>query len=148
MGLVGGVGEVPLAGAPAACCCRRGPGSSPTPSFSGLGWLAALPAPLQQQNQGQSSWLPLYLSVVCLWVSCFSLSVFVSVSLPLMPESSSSSPPPCSSLSLVPGSQHGDPKQYSREAHPLFTLSERSRGRGGSHLQWQTWGRTGSECGQ
>lgn len=87
--------------------------SSPAPFLSGLGWLAALPVSLQQQIQGQSSWLPLHPSVVCLWVSCWSLPAFVSISVSLTWESSSSSSPLSSSLSQVPGLQYGDPKQYS-----------------------------------
>lgn len=76
--------------------------AAPAPSLCGLGWLAALPVSLQQQNQGQSSWLPLHLSVVCLWVSRLSLcaSVCVFISFSLASETSTYFPLLSSSLSV------------------------------------------------
>lgn len=78
------------------------PWQLPAPSLCGLGWLAALPVSLQQQNQGQSSWLPLHLSVVCLWVSCLSLcaSVCVFISFSLASETSTYFPLLSSFLSV------------------------------------------------
>ena len=60
--------------------CKR---TAPPPLFSlGLaGWLPS--RSLQQQKEGQSSWLPVHLSVLWQWVS--SVSVFAFVSLCLSP---------------------------------------------------------------
>lgn len=96
-----------LAGAPVACCCRRGPGSSPTPPFlAGLaGWLPSqflCSNRTRDKAHGCLSTSPWY---VCGSPACLSLSLSlcVSISFSLLSESSTSFPPLSSSLSLVPG---------------------------------------------
>lgn len=100
------------------------PWQLPAPSLCGLGWLAALPVSLQQQNQGQSSWLPLHLSVVCLWVSCLSLCASVSLFLSPLHQR----PAPTSHFSLLPSQFQGHNKVTSNyipeKPDPLFTSSE------------------------
>lgn len=86
-----------------------------------VGWLPSWVS-LQQQNQGQSSWLSLHFPTVCLRLSC------PSISLSLSPESNPSFLPLSSFLSLVSRSQYGDPKLFLRRPHPLFTSPELSRG--------------------
>ena len=85
---MGALGAGSLAGSGGLWLRKRpwqGPASAQLPRpFSLWAWLAGcLPVSLQQQKEGQSSWLPVHLSVVWQWVS--SVSVFAFVSLFLSP---------------------------------------------------------------